>query len=369
MLVYILFLLINIIFVIPFFSDCKFLYKRYLIGLDKIFFIVLCLFMFILMGGRDYSVGVDTAAYARAYQRLFNVDTFGSALSESSFTGPLYVFMSWICHYFSNSPRLFIVLVSLIICFLFYKNFLDIEAKSHIKFFLLWQSSYMFSFSLNGNRQTLASLVQFSSIKTYRNNKIAGLILMILGVLIHPVSLVLPVGYFLGKCLICRRKGLSLIIFGIILGIIINYCLYYLVNLFLILFPSYEKYLSHDSIPFMTNSGQGRIIYFYIFCLVLSFFLSLFFNNKKNAEERIFLLISSICFTIGCLSPGNTFIARIILIYFPLFLYLISRFNIITNRIKHKIYIEILIHIVFIVYFFLNLIENQSGVVPYKFFY
>lgn len=338
---------------------------------SKICLSIVCIILFILMSFRDYNVGIDTDAYQRSYIRIANSNSFSEAIKISTFSGPGYILICWLIHYISDSPRICIIIFSIIINLLLYK-FAN-KSKTRLKYILLWQTSNLFTFSLNGNRQVLSTLLQINGLDYILQNskKLRGWIYIILAISIHPVSIIIPIAYYISKIIVLKRSFQQTIILGILSGFTVNFLLGFIVNFFTKLFPSYIKYFNNNiERSFYNSIGGGKIVFFYIFLLLIMLYYGLFHKEIKGMyyEEKIILYMSLSFCVLGILNSRNTTISRIFNLILPYSIYIVSRLNI-GSKIENNKILEIIIHIVFIIYLLLNLIDNQNGVNPYIFSY
>lgn len=368
--VYLITLFINICFLfLPNKKISAFRHKKE-IDIATLGMAVVCIIMCILMAFRDYSVGVDTDAYQRSYIKIAGADSFRSAIEISTFTGPGYILICWLLHYISEDPRLFVILSAIAINLMLYK-YAKSKNNQGLKYILLWQTSYLFAFSFNGNRQILATLLQLTGITYIKENirSVKGWGLIILAVSIHPISIIITVVYLVGSLVVKKINYVELMIISIVSGVAVHFLLEFTVNLFLKFLPSYVKYFNREVVRgFFNNIGGGKIIYFYLFLFAVMLYFGILSRNKagKFTEEKIGLFATILFCVLGILNSRNTTIFRIAMFFMPFSILLISQMKN-NTKVKYGNSIEIIIHLIFIVYMILNLIDNQSGVNPYIF--
>lgn len=338
-------------------------------GKEIKYYAFMCLILCIIMAIRDYSVGIDTYAYQRSYIKIAAASSLGEAIVNSTFTGPGYILMCWLLHYISIDPRVCVVFTSIVINFLLYR--IAKKTNRGLVFLLLWQTMYLFAFSLNANRQTLATLIQMNATEILTNDRksIKGWALVLLGISIHPISTVIIFMYFISSLISAKIKMKILIIFSIISAVIVNYLMNIVVRLILIILPIYNKYVNGDiKRGFINNIGKGKIVYFYFFIFVVMIFLALVISKKQSEILDYKWRFASIIFiaVLGLMNSKNTTIFRIFMCLLPQSLPLLVNVRDYTKIKGYAIkLLDIGIHGVLIIYMILNLLDNQSGVVPY----
>lgn len=368
--VYLVTLFINICFLFLPNKKISVFQRKKEIDIATLNMVVVCIIMCILMAFRDYSVGVDTDAYQRSYIKIAYADSLNSAIEISTFTGPGYILICWLLHYISEDPRLFVILSSIAIHLMLYK-YAKSQNGQGLKYILLWQTSYLFAFSFNGNRQILATLLQLTGTTYIKKSikSIRGWFLIALAVSIHPISIVIAIVYFVGKLIGKRRTYVQVMFISVFSGIAAHFFIDFTVNIFLRLLPSYTKYFNQEVIRGFYNSiGGGKIIFFYLFLFTVMLYLGILSKDRtgKYTEEKFELFATILFCVLGILNSRNTTIFRIIMFFMPFSISLISQMKN-NTKVKYGSCIEITVHIVFIVYMILNLMDNQSGVNPYLF--
>ena len=329
---------------------------------------VICAILCFLMAFRDYSVGVDTFAYQRSYIKIANSHSFSQALKITTFTGPGYILLCWIFHYITVDPRWFMVLSAIIINVLLFEYTLT-KINRELQYVLLWQTSYLFAFSLNGNRQVMATLFQLNALELLKNDLKSrkGWILAVIGVSIHPISVIIIILYFASTLLFKKLKYIHAVILGIAGGVFAHFFITVAVILFLRIVPAYLKYINNGvERGFFNNIGGGKIIYFYIFLLATMLFFALSHKDEsgKYISEKTYVFITIMFCVLGILNSRNTTIFRLTMFFVPFGISVISQMSL-NARIKRTKLAEVAIHIVFIIYMVLSLADNQSEVIPY----
>lgn len=330
---------------------------------------IICLFLFAIMALRSDTVGVDTAAYQRAYIKIAQSSSFSEAVRTATFTGPGYILMCWILHFISANPRINIFTNSLLILFLLLS--IVKKEKNGLKYIYLWQVTYLFAFSLNGNRQVLATLIQMNAIEKIIDNKknILGWILILIGFSIHPISIVFVIMYFFSVMLARKTSLKGLMGLAIFFGICANFIMHNLVNLIIYFLPTYSKYINGDvKRGFFNEIGGGKIILFYLFILAITLCIGLIMKKKKENKSDFKWRMVSIIFisTLGILNSRNTTIFRIFMCLLPQALPIFVDIpDCIRIKRKGALMIEMGVFFCLFIYMIFSLMDNQSGVIPY----
>lgn len=202
-------------------TDSKAFGKQYLF--------VIMLFLFVIIGFRDTTVGTDTLGYTEDYERIASMSF--SEMWHYSFTTkePLYVIISWLPSIFSTHYTAFLLVWALFPVVSLYKVFKEeLEGSKDIMiallvFFLLG----LFAFYVAGIRQTAALSVVFFGAKYLKNlswngwrgfffNKHLLVFLLTIGIgyLIHNSSVLFVIAI---PCLFFKvRFWYLIVVFGLI---------------------------------------------------------------------------------------------------------------------------------------------------------
>lgn len=366
--IYILLIILNIflLFIKKFF----FKMKEYQISTDNLSTIIMIVLLGILMGGRASSVGIDTRLYERIYVKISQSDSLIMAIKTSSFFGPGYVLFCWMLQYLSNNPRTYIVVSSIIMSVLLYK--FAMRQENALLFLFYWQTSYLYAFSMNGNRQVFSTLLITEGIVRIDANRkdIVGIILVTSGLFIHPVSVCVLVLYFVAKTVLIKYKYIIILLIGLFSAILVNGGMTLLIKVIVKILPGYAKYVNGmNEQNFFNNSGGGRIVIFYIFVFTILILFSICSDTYlvKNRLEKCFLFSTVFIIILGITNFQNTSITRLVMFILPQGFSIISRMKGRMSR-KSGIVIQTTICIVMFIYVVFNLLENKSGVVPYEMF-
>ena len=334
---------------------------------------LLCIFIVliftIVMGIRADTVGIDTETYVRIHKKIAGAVSIPVAINQATFTGPLYIAVSWIITRFFKEPQIMLVLSSIIVNVGLYKFVKKASRNIPLSLFI-WIGIGMFYFSMNGNRQTMATVINLNALYFLLEGKkyIKGWLLVLIAFGIHPSSIIMLLAFF--SAYICTKindvKTLFVVSAGA--GVVVDIFFKHVLNILFIFLPGYAKYTTSldGRATIFEETGGGRIGYLYIFLLLLCCFWCLRgYVKEGNLEHKFFpMLVFSLVF--GLLNRRNVYVSRMLLYYLSTYtIYAPAMFNKIRNKRDNALVIIGFIVALFI-YSILLLIENQNGIVPYS---
>lgn len=325
----------------------------------KLIIITFC----VVMAVRGDTVGVDTAAYGRLFQKILNaswVEAFGMVMA------PVYVIFCKMIGIISKEPQILSIFSSIVINYGLYKYIKDQSSNYTISLFC-WISLTLFFFGMNGNRQCMAMILSMNALKYLLNDirSKKGWILYVLSVGTHATALFLLPGIVITKFL---KKGNNFdkILLPSIVACTISMLLLPLVSIFTRYFSKYDMYVNGDNqYSIFNGTGNGRIIILYFFLLFICLIFYLNKNKNKNTEysnKLLPILVFGMVF--GILHYDTELISRIVLFYISLFITFIPTV-ILKFKGKDQILIVFLILIPLFIYCMISLLLNQNGIVPY----
>lgn len=248
---------------------------------------LLCFITFCILGFRSYSIGSDTSSYIEEY-------ISGDYLIRIVDQGFSY-FNYWL-HEFGLSPRLYLMIVSLIIVlpvFAFISRYSQINKSFTV---LLYLSIGNFTFNLAGMRQSLAiafiliGLVLFNRIERTLPKYIIVILAIYLAYMFHYTAIVcmllIPLLWFSDYRFPKDKKLIKILL--IALPIIIMYSTKYVANV--VNFFMISKYENYE-----TDFGDANIISYIVipYCIYL-YTLFLYFRSNSSDWEKNFCFYCSI---------------------------------------------------------------------------
>ena len=324
--------------------------------------------LFFIMALRGETVGIDNANYSLQYILIGNTRDFMDIISSA----PVYNLYNKILYLVFPYRQAIVIANALIICVctaVFIYHFSDNVVFSTLCYILL----YFYLRSFNISRQYLScALMLIAACKVDNKKIIPAIILSLLATGIHNLAIIFFPFLFLVHMKIRKEKILLISLGCIIFSLAFSYIFPIVVNSFAKVFTRYQVYLGGGRHTF-TDTGQGRNILltiFYAAFLVLDI-LFIFINDSsamgtRKKLEKI-LVISMIGIVLGLAAAQNLAVARM-RIYFSIYLVCLLP-NTIELFKKYKMPIYILCVLILLIPFYIQLSDNISGVVPYKFFW
>lgn len=250
--------------------------KKFSYTYDDLFLMGLFGFLFFLSAFRNYSVGTDTLNYIGHFNSFIDKGySFLATLDlEIGYKG-----LMVLASLFKDS-RLLIVLVSIIICL---GNYIIIRKYSNDYYLsgFLYITLYLFSISLNVQRQAIAMIFIFEYIMSLHNqNMKRSIFFLFLACLFHMTSLfmivLIPIYYLMNK------KELNQYIeeLGILL-LSFSFFLYdLLLSIVVMIFPKYQFYVEHE----VLSNGMVKnefLLHVLVGCIGLVSLYAFVYKNKK----------------------------------------------------------------------------------------
>lgn len=318
---------------------------------------------------RAETVGTDALTTIKNYMATNSMRETGRSLRVIA---PVYYSLSY-CLFslfpFPQAILVFCAVVTMACFFYFMRKFSD---DVYLSIFLFITLGF-YTISFNAIRQMLAlSIMLVSASFIYSRRNIPGIILAALSCGIHITALIfLPMLFlfywkkinniFILACISCSvvcvafrdaiLSAISLIVSAIL--------------------PSYNIYVYGSTIAF-GNPSEGRIIWLYIFYLLILlgvYYLSNVGKNKiLNAKARLLIVPVSIGVAIGCIGIHNPLFARLCL-YYSVFIIILLPLSLQYFDSKSKLLLKIIVMATALVPFYVTLAANHADIIPYKVFF
>lgn len=332
---------------------------------NKIFMVMACIHLGLIMALRSVSVGTDTKLYSDLFEQISYADDIFNVIKSA----PLYVVYNKAISLLFNNLQWIIVFNSLIIItgigIFIYRNSPNVVMSIYYYITL-----YFYFNSFNISRQFIAIVLVANSYYYLKNNKTKKFILIIIAAtLVHNTAIVSLILWPLKKI---KWSNYKICLLAVVTTIAM-FSYDKLLKVFLILFPRYLMYMGGGTFS-LADTGQGKKILVSLFYLLIVVLCMIFLRYKKNSEfllvknELYFLTaILTIAVVIGIVFYNNLLISRIeiyfslfIIIYIPLFIQYIG---------KPKVILYYCLMIITAIPMLVQLNDNISGVLPYKFFW
>ena len=248
---------------------------------------LLCFITFCILGFRSYSIGSDTSSYIEEY---ISGDYFIRIVDQG------FSYFNYWLHEFGLSPRLYLMIVSLIIVlpvFAFISRYSQINKSFTV---LLYLSIGNFTFNLAGMRQSLAiafiliGLVLFNRIERTLPKYIIVISAIYLAYMFHYSAIVcillIPLLWFSDYRFPKDKKFIKILL--IALPITIMYSTKYVANV--VNFFMISKYENYETV-----FGDANVISYIVipYCIYL-YTLFLYFRSNSSDWEKNFCFYCSI---------------------------------------------------------------------------
>lgn len=333
-------------------------------NIRKILFLFLVFIMlFSVMGFRAKNVGVDTDLYCRLYNNFVHN---GVADNNNFDTSKVYAYYNVLLgKIFGENARTIIIANSFLIIILF-MCFINKESPNVYFSVILYLLLYFYLQGFNIARQMIAIFLSAISIRYVINKDIKKyLIINIFAVFIHNTSIVIIlVGLLL---MFIKKLNLKKFITIMTATIISAVMADRLISIFVSIFPKYASYILTNAYDY----GSGRkILLILVYATFLIIGLYIINRKKENMTEeqyRKYMIYSTLvgisCVT-GAFGSVSILVGRISL-YFEIFMiiYIPMVIDLIGKR-KEVWYV--LITVILFIPFYIQLLGNISGVVPYE---
>ena len=328
----------------------------------------------ILKSLRSIDVGTDTELYKRMFNEIGTRPSlfFGEgAMDEIS--APVYITIARLSYALSSHFNVFMFVTSVIITYGLIA-FIKKTSYDYCLSIFCWSGLIFFITSMNLNRQFLAvtlminAIVYFSkSLLSLKGWALAGIALSIHGTGILALSA-------LGGIVLSKKIKNDKILFAIavVAGTAVSVLYRFAISVFAMIFPRFEMYLdSSFEFYIFGEIGGGRIIFLY---LLLFAICTLWILSSKSEDDDIYdfnrkiLPIATFGTVFGIFNADMILMNRVI-IYLTVFH--ISLIPAVVNKykgvVRYAIYFGIIIALM--LYYYIALRDNHSGVIPYNFFW
>lgn len=346
---------------------------------DNVFLLVACVHMGIIMAFRSVNVGTDTKNYAYAYNILKST----GHMIENHVASNSKVFL-WILKMFSFLPLTqgYMISTTILIMSSFFLFIKKLSYNYYASVFLFW-TTYLMFYSMNATRHWIAiSLVFLCFILVEERKMILSIIIFIVASLIHNAVSIFLIYYFI-ILIRWNIKKLSLFVLFSFWGM--NFVLY-LIDIFIFLFPHYSWLRTKIFAAQYISGGKTSLIYAVCsgIVIVLNFLFLLkreriftikigsrdiidsdlrFKENIQNVYRTTCLMI--LAYAMFSVYSSSILISRIAYVFFGFILVeLPNTFFILEKKIKSILSI---LYFLLIIFMFMQLKGNYSGVLNYTF--
>lgn len=334
----------------------------------KIFLWFSFLWMFMLSGLRDISVGTDTETYITLFKYIDSYNFSGSRYEK----GFLYFLKA--VHSISQSPSFLFFIVSGIcvgtVCLLIYRY-----SKSPLLSVLLYITLKYYFFQMTGMRQALAiafiglAFLNIDKIQT-KWSIVKSILFIIIACSIHSMSIVavIPFVLFIWPGIQWKILQSPAQIFKITVAASLFFFAFYGVAMKLVGFivPHYASYFSGT----WSRSNYSAALFKMLVQLVFMFVGVLYLKNRQLSKtERFLLIMMAFSVVTGTLSMKMTIWGRLTGTFSIYTILWASAFTEVPMRSNNKIILKSSIFLFSLLYMVITLVfrPEWDGVVPYLF--
>lgn len=245
------------------------------IGGKKLYIVCACVFLFFLIGFRDYLIGVDTYGYMLSFKELSYIYSFSPKSILAIFAvkrEPLYVLLNVIIASFTSDFT--VLLCSYALLYVISVGVLVFRYSNNPRWsFLILLSLGFLYFAMSGIRQTIALSILLFSYKYIRERKlIPFLLIVLLAYGFHNTSIIFLLAYPLATVKVTWKHCAVLVIAYFVMTCFSNVVFFLLFNVL-----KWERLSSYEN-SVSTLSLSGALIQFSIFVFALVF--------KNSAVKR-----------------------------------------------------------------------------------
>lgn len=326
--------------------------KNYIIY--KYIFLLLTIYLMIISGFRDISVGLDTIGYYHYFNRDLDFYDIGEYYG---YQGMLFWYSALIIKHLFDDFQVLLILIGFVSIGLF-SRFIWKYSRYPLLSLFIYASGGFFAIGLSLVRQYLALSLLIYAFDFIANRKILKFIFMVIvAILIHPSSLLFLPAYFISTIAV-KKKTILLYIVSTIVGFVLAGIV---INVMSALFFGGLYSLDDDTI------GGGKITFIaYIIILLIALIRknTLINNSRLNVMYINFLwitiMIQSTAFIFPIASRAAYMYGVFLIVFIPEIIYSLK-------NIYFKVSVTTMLIILLLSIYFLKF-YNLNDIYPYKFF-
>ena len=310
------------------------------------------IFLVLLAGLRDISIGTDTSTYMEIYEWVSD--------ESAKYIEPGWYYLNRVVYLLGGNFTILLTIVSILTLIpIIHVSKAYPQHRNEILFYYF--SMYLYLNSFNGMRQYLAVSIGFLALELFRNNEVRKCLLFIFIAFLFHYSAAILLLVFMLKLIKVNKKStlVFLLVSTFLLGSVAGKSFFYIIT------GKYASYLEKEEFGFREES-----ISMYLLTILMDIMLFLVFSFKSQKYDRYWLNV----FTLGILLLNVTFkigLAARLILYFTIAQIIVFPLFLVDNKIKNKVLVRIVVAIYFALLFFRNFAGGSTGgdIVPYKFFF
>ena len=329
--------------------------------------------LFVTMALRGATVGSDTSTYMDIFNKIARSNSFGEAMEVSTISSaPIYVGMHYVLSRFIKFTQISVVVNSAIIAIGFY-YYIKKESSNYFDSVFLLYTLTLFFECMNGTRQFMAISLALNSYVLLKENikSLKGWTIFFIALGFHNTIVAFGIA-ILGILFKNKMKSKEKAIFmSACFSAAITVGFTTAINLVTAIFPYFQIYINGENKAQMFSSvGNGRISILFIFLIFV--IIGWIILNKRNSKAQnidyVDLMNCLFCGFAGTIFATNILFIRILWPF--MCIYIVFFPNIIhTMSVKKRRFFHVVIMGVLLTYCILFLVEDKSGIIPYRLFW
>lgn len=318
------------------------------------FIIILCLVLAFFVGMRSFTVGTDSAGYARTYFSMSSFSSLSNAIDGLS-TEKGWNALNWVLYQVNSHYWFFFVVVGFLCivgAIILIKTLSPLPVIS--LFFYITLGFYLFAFA--GMRQALAIAIYGLSLRYLIDREMMKYVLVVLiSACFHQTVLIALPLYFVFTLDFSNKKVILIILGSAILGLFVTEIMSFLTSF-------EERYEVYNEIQ-----GGGNL--FALFYIVMMLFFWSQRHEIKDEHKRkydtmfLMLVVGSMIYLMVTISGLYGEVTRLAL-YFQLSIVLLWAYLYAYRKHKFNQIFSLCVIVVHVIYFYIYL-KKIGGIVPY----
>lgn len=322
----------------------------------KFFAIISFLQLFVLLGCRGLTVGIDTSTYIS----LFRVLCAGGNVIQLEILNR--IMMLGVSRLpIENQETVLLCLYAAITLIAFY-IFIYSESYDVYLSVCIFTGMMYYYFSFNAMRQALAmAIVSIAISKLNKEKSLSFLVLVIIASGFHTSALVALPLWIVKK--ISLKYSWKLYMIFVVASASMVVIGREVVELLLVFFPSYRGYINS------VFAEEGNYLNPLMYLAVLTIVTIIWNSTKKNSEDNLYLVMLGVGTVIYFMSIQVGIVNRIVYYYTMSIIVILPNLFKRIPKIKNRVPLSVGAHLMVLIYSGLLVMREAHGIVPYSFFW
>lgn len=322
----------------------------------KIFAVMSFLQLFVLLGCRGFSVGIDTGTYIS----LFRILRAGGNVNQLEILNR--IMMLGVAKLpIVNQETFLLCLYAAITLIAFYAFFYSESCDIYLSVCIFSGMMYYY-FSFNAMRQALAmALVSIAVSKLNKGKHLLFFVLVIIASGVHTSALVALPLWLIKK--MSLKYNWNLYMAFLVASASMTVIGREVAELLLVFFPSYRVYI--DS----TFAEEGNYLNPLMYLAILTIVTIIWSASKKNEEDNLYLVMLGVGTVLYFMSLQVGIVNRIVYYYTMSIIVILPNLLKRIPKIKNRVPLSVGAHLMVLIYSGLLVMREAHGIVPYGFFW